>query len=150
MSGKLDEAEQEQVAAETKQDNFRPEAPGPRAAAIKKRADNHFWADAKINNVRVEFMVDTGATSVALTMLDAKRLGYDDDDLDFKYKVNTAGGETVGAFILLDEVQIGRVKVKDVGALVIRSDLKQSLLGMSFLGELSSYEVRKTTMIIRE
>lgn len=129
---------------------FRPEAPGPRAAVLKKRTDNHFWADARVNNVHVEFMVDTGATSVALTRKDALRLGYKDEDLDYKYDVATAGGATRGAFIILDEIKIGTVTVKEVGALVIESELKQSLLGMSFMNELSSYEVRKSSMIIRE
>lgn len=130
--------------------NFRPEAPGPRAAVLKKRNDNHFWASAKVNNVYVEFMVDTGATSVALTREDALRLGFTDDKLDYQYAVNTAGGQTRGAFVLLDEIKIGSVTVEEVGALVIESDLKQSLLGMSFMNELSSYEVRKSSMIIRE
>lgn len=138
-------------AAETERSStFRPEAPGPRAAVLKKRNDNHFWADARVNNVHVEFMVDTGATSVALTRTDALRLGYEDEDLEFKYEVNTAGGMTRGAFVILDEVRIGTVSVKEVGALVIESELKQSLLGMSFMNELSSYEVRKSSMIIRE
>ncbi|MFC6196833.1 TIGR02281 family clan AA aspartic protease [Ponticaulis profundi] len=131
-------------------DKFRPEAPGPKAAVLKKGPDNHFWADAMVNKARVRFMVDTGATSVALTREDALRLGYGNEDLDFQYKVNTAGGETRGAFILLDEIKIGNVSVEKVEALVIESELKQSLLGMSFLGELHSYEVRKSSMIIRE
>jgi aspartyl protease family protein len=130
--------------------SFRPEAPGPNAAVIKKRDDNHFWADAKVNGSRIEFMVDTGASTVALRKEDALSLGFRDKDLNFEYKVRTAGGETRGAFILLDEIQIGNVKVEKVEAMVIESDLHNSLLGMSFLSELGSYEVRKSSMIIRE
>lgn len=130
--------------------SFRPEAPGPKAAVIKKRDDNHFWADAKVNGSHVEFMVDTGATTVALRKSDALRLGFKESDLNFEYKVRTAGGETRGAFVLLDEIQIGNVKVDDVEAMVIEADLANSLLGMSFLGELHSYEVRSSSMIIRE
>lgn len=130
--------------------SFRPEAPGPRAAVLKRRTDNHFWADAKINKTRVEFMVDTGATSVALTREDARRIGFKEDELDYKWDISTAGGNTRGAYVLIEEIQIGSVKVKDVPALVVESDLKQSLLGMSFMNELSSYEVRKSSMIIRE
>lgn len=129
---------------------FRPDAPGVDAAVLKKRADRHFWANAKVNNVHVEFMVDTGASSVALTPEDARRLGFTDDDLNYDYDVFTAGGKIRGAFIRLDEIQIGRVTVENVGAMVIESDLQQSLLGMSFMNELSSYEVRKNSMIIRE
>ncbi len=136
----------EEVAVNT----FRPEAPGPRAAVLKRKEDGHFWADAKVDNVHVKFMVDTGAKSVALTRTDAKRLGVKDDDLEYNIKVFTAGGETRGAVVMLDEVQIGDVVVKNVGALVLENaHLKQSLLGMSFMSELKSYEVRGSTMIIR-
>ncbi len=133
-----------------RQANFRPEAPGPRAAVLKKRGDKHFWAEAKVDGVRVEFIVDTGATSVALTASDAQRIGYDLSELDFKWEVSTANGKTQGAYVVLGEVSIGNVDVENVGALVIRSELEQSLLGMSFLNELSAYEVRKSSMIIRE
>ena len=154
MNNRL-EAEPEVTASETSPplksySSFRPEAPGPRAAVIRKGPDNHFWADALVNNAQIRFMVDTGATSVALTRQDALRLGYRADDLDFKYRVTTAGGETRGAFVLLEEIRIGNVSVEKVEALVIESDLQQSLLGMSFLGELYSYEVRQSSMIIRQ
>lgn len=130
--------------------SFRPEAPGPRAAVLKRDDDNHFWADANVDGTRVRFMVDTGATSVALTRTDALKLGYRMNDLDFRYKVATAGGETTGAFVLLDEIKIGNVTIKDVEALVIQSDLETSLLGMSYLNELHSFEVRQSSMIIRQ
>ena len=51
---------------------------------------------------------------------------------------------------MLDEIRVGNVEVEDVEALVLESDLQQSLLGMSFMGKLHSYEVRSSSMIIRE
>mgnify|MGYP000439002627 FL=1 len=129
---------------------FRPEAPGPRAAVLKMKADGHFWADAKVDKVHVKFMVDTGAKSVALTRTDARRLGVRDEDLNFNVQVYTAGGETRGAVVRLKTVQIGSVSVENIAALVLENDdLKQSLLGMTFMRELASYEVRGSTMIIR-
>lgn len=140
----------EPVMKEAKINTFRPEAPGPRAAVLKQREDGHFWADARVNDVHIKFMVDTGAKSVALTREDAKRLGVLDQDLAYNVKVFTAGGETRGAVVLLDEVKIGSVIVENVGALVLETPhLQQSLLGMSFMSELQSYEVRGTTMILR-
>lgn len=130
--------------------SFRPEAPGPNAAVLRRGSDNHFWADANINGRQVRFMVDTGASMVALTREDAQRIGIGAEELDFRWEVNTAGGGTRGAYIILDEVRIGNVEVQEVGALVLESDLQQSLLGMSFLNELRSYEVRSSSMIIRE
>ena len=77
-------------------------------------------------------------------------MGHKIEDLDFKYEVRTAGGMTQGAYILIDEVVIGNVKVKDVDALVIETGLETSLLGMSFLKKLSSFEFRKNSLIIRQ
>ncbi|HBH89257.1 TIGR02281 family clan AA aspartic protease [Ponticaulis sp.] len=139
-----------EAAEEERRASFRPEAPGPNAAVLRKGDDNHFWADTNINGTRVRFMVDTGASMVALTRNDARRIGVDLDELDYQYEVRTAGGGTRGAFVLLDEIRVGNVEVEDVEALVLESDLQQSLLGMSFMGKLHSYEVRSSSMIIRE
>ena len=138
------------VVDEVSVNTFRPEAPGPRAAVLKKKDDGHFWADAKVNDVHIKFMVDTGAKSVALTRMDAQRIGVKESDLEYNIKVFTAGGETRGAVVMLDEIKIGDVTVKNVGALVLETQhLQQSLLGMSFMSQLKAYEVRGRTMIIR-
>ena len=147
------EANAAEVAATEAQDRangFRPEAPGPYAAVLRKGDSNHFWADSSINGNHIRFMVDTGASMVALTRADAVKLGVDMEELNFEYEVRTAGGATRGAFVLLDRVSIGNVKLDDVEAIVIEADLDQSLLGMSFLGRLRSYEVRGSSMIIRQ
>ena len=57
------------------------ETPGP-AASISKAVDGHYWAEADVNGERVRFLVDTGATAVALTPEDALRLGFEPKDLD--------------------------------------------------------------------
>ena len=56
----------------------------------------------------------------------------------------------MGAYIVLDSVRIGRVEVEHVGAMVLKDGLEQSLLGMSFLGELYSYEFKGDTLIIHQ
>ena len=144
-----DEAAAAEAAAAEQRSSFRPEAPGPNAAVLRKE-DNHFWADTNINGSRVRFMVDTGASMVALTRQDAQRIGIDMDELEYEYEVRTAGGGTRGAFVLLEEIRVGNVEVQDVEALVLESELHQSLLGMSFMSKLNSYEVRSNSMIIRE
>lgn len=129
---------------------FRPEAPGPSAAVLKMSDDGHYWADAKIDGRRIRMMVDTGASMIALTRDDARRIGLQMGDLDFKWEVGTAGGKTYGAYVQLEDVTIGNVTVEQVDALVIQAELENSLLGMSFLSELSSFEFSKNAMIIRE
>lgn len=121
-----------------------------RAAFIDREDDGHYWTRADIGGTEVKFMVDTGASIVALTYRDAQRLGLDPENLTFDSEIRTAGGVIFGAPVTLDEIRIGRVTVADVDAVVLSSDLDQSLLGMTFLGELKSYEFRQGQLIIRQ
>ncbi len=123
---------------------------GSRAAFIDREDDGHFWARADVSGTQVKFMVDTGASIVALTYFDAQRLGLKPEELDFDSEIRTAGGVVYGAPVTLASIRIGRVKVENVNAVILSSGLEQSLLGMSFLGELNSYEVRQGQMIIRQ
>ena len=95
-------------------------------------------------------MVDTGASVVALTYKDAQKMGLRPDQLDYRWEIRTAGGKTMGASVMIDTIQIGQVKIEDVEAMVLRTDLEQSLLGMSFLRELYSYEFRGDRLIIQQ
>ncbi len=121
-----------------------------RAAFIDREADGHYWTRADVGGTEVKFMVDTGASIVALTYRDAQRLGLDPANLTYDSEIRTAGGVIFGAPVTLDEIRIGRVKVSNVDAVVLSSDLDQSLLGMTFLGELRSYEFRQGQLIIRQ
>ncbi len=121
-----------------------------KAAVISRKDDGHYWTNASVGGTSVEFMIDTGASIVALTPRDAQRIGVDMDTLTYNGRINTAGGQIKGAYITLDEVRIGRVKIKDVDAVVLPDGLTQSLLGMSFLGQLYSYEFRQNQLIIRQ
>ena len=122
-----------------------------RKTTIRNRPDGHYWTRALVNKkTSVEFMVDTGASVVALTYKDAQKMGLRPDQLDYRWEIRTAGGKTMGASVLIDQIQIGQVKVKNVEAMVLRTDLEQSLLGMSFLRELYSYEFRGDRLIIQQ
>lgn len=121
-----------------------------RAAFIEREADGHYWTRADVQGTEVKFMVDTGASIVALTYRDAQRLGLTPENLTYDSEIRTAGGITYGAPVTLDSIRIGRVKVDSVNAVVLRGDLEQSLLGMTFLSELNSYEFRRGQLIIRQ
>ncbi|WP_394705840.1 TIGR02281 family clan AA aspartic protease [uncultured Hyphomonas sp.] len=127
-----------------------PRANFDKAAIISREADGHYWTRADVQGTDVRFMVDTGASIVALTLHDAQRIGLSPSDLEFDNEIRTAGGITQGAYVVLDRVRIGRVEMEDVSAMVLREGLEQSLLGMSFLGELYSYEFKGDTLIIRQ
>lgn len=119
------------------------------AAQIVKAADGHFWAEAKVDGRAVRFLIDTGATAVALSQTDAKRLGIDTKALDYSYKVMTASGETRAASVKLASVSVAGAQVRDVEALVVEKGLETSLLGMSYLGRLSSFQATPRALVLR-
>jgi aspartyl protease family protein len=123
---------------------------GQRAAFIDKENDGHFWTNADVSGTQVKFMVDTGASLVALTYFDAQRLGLKPEERAFDSEIRTAGGVVLGAHVTLGSIRIGKVEIENVNAVILRTELEQSLLGMTFLGELHSYEVRQGQMIIRQ
>lgn len=118
-------------------------------AQIPKAADGHFWADASVNGSHVRFLVDTGATAVALTTADAQRLGFEAGELQFDYKVMTAAGEARAARVVLDSIAIANAKVTKVDAYVIERGLETSLLGMTYIGRLNGFEATKTALILK-
>jgi aspartyl protease family protein len=123
-------------------------SPG-QAAQITKGPDGHFWAEADVNGSRVRFLVDTGATAVALTAADAQRLGYQPKDLAYTYQVTTANGPARAAAVKLASVSVAGARVGDVDALVIEKGLDTSLLGMTYLGRLSRFEATRQALILR-
>ncbi|MCG8440596.1 MAG: TIGR02281 family clan AA aspartic protease [Caulobacterales bacterium] len=113
------------------------EAPPARVATSD---DGHFWARADVNGAPVRFLVDTGATVVALTAADAARAGFPPEELAFDTRVRTAAGHANAASVTLKRIAIGPIEQRDVRAMVVRDGLDDSLLGMSFLGRLSRIE----------
>ena len=116
-------------------------------AVLKANANGHFSGEFLINGRRVQGMVDTGASLVAINLTTANALGIARSSLDFSYSVDTANGKTEAAFVRLRHVQIDGVRVENVGAMVLDdAALSTTLIGMSFLKELSSYQVEGRDM----
>lgn len=115
----------------------------------KNPRDGQFWAEARINNKKITLLVDTGASSVALTPEDAKRAGVRLKSLNYNIPVNTAGGQVMAARTTLKSIKVGPIKVKDVGAVVIPNGLHVSLLGMTYLGEVRKIEVSSDKMKLK-
>ena len=111
-------------------------------ARFRANRNGEFVVQGRINGEPVTFLVDTGASDVVLSQTDARRLGIDPDDLIFSRIYDTANGPVAGAPVRLNEVEVGGVKLQAVRASVNGGDLNQSLLGLSFLGRLSGFEVR--------
>lgn len=121
----------------------------PGAASIAKAADGHYWADANVDGHEVRFLVDTGASAVALTADDARHLGIDPNGLNYNYTVTTANGQARAAQVKLASISVGQARVNDVDAYVLDRGLETSLLGMSYLGRLSQFQATKTNLILQ-
>jgi len=126
-----------------------PAAPPTLADAVLKGADGHYWAEGEIEGERVRFLVDTGATQVALTADDARRLGIDLSRLRYNSSVVTAAGRTRAAVVRLPAITVAGARIEQVDAVVIEKGLDASLLGMSYLGRLSSFEATPEALFLR-
>ena len=110
------------------------ESSNSRSVTISRGNGGHFWAAARVDGRRLELVVDTGASQIALRSADAARLGIHPMPRDYSVKVSTANGVTRAALVQLGRVEIGNIVVRDVPALVHADEaLGVNLLGMSFL-----------------
>jgi aspartyl protease family protein len=108
-----------------------------RSITLSRGNGGHFWVDARVDGRRLEMVVDTGATQIALRASDAARLGIHPTARDYAVKVATANGITRAALVQLRAVELGDIIVRDLPALVHPDEsLGVNLLGMSFLSRL--------------
>ena len=107
----------------------------------------HVVIDAVVNGAPMRMLVDTGASFVTLTPADARAAGIAASDLVFDRRASTANGVVRMAIVTLREVRLGQLSLEDVRAAVIEH-LNVSLLGMSFLDRLQSYQMRDGTLTI--
>lgn len=100
---------------------------------LKRGLDGHYRAEALINGEKVDVLVDTGATGVAISQTVADKLGLKSIDA---IRTNTANGDSVGYMVRLASIQIGGVEAKNVSAMIAPGLNGDVLLGMSFLGRM--------------
>lgn len=115
---------------------------------VPKGVDNHFRLTLIINEVPVDFLVDTGASQVVLTQRDAARVGLDPDNLAYIGTAFTANGEVATAPVRLDSVILGDIRDTRVPASVNSGQMESSLLGMSYLSRFESIEIRQDRLIL--
>ena len=133
-------------------------AGAPAAPARAKSASNqlvydadrsgHFFVDAEVNGAPVRFLVDTGATVVALSPDDARAAGIARNSLRFADAVGTANGIARVARTTLRDVRLNQLAVEEVPAVVMEEPMSVSLLGMSFLSRLDGYSIRDGRLTI--
>ena len=115
---------------------------------LPRSRDGHYYLTLNINNVPVQFVVDTGATQVVLTQKDAKRIGLNPLTLSYLGIANTANGTVRTAAVLLETVSLGTMKDTRVRAVVNDGQMNGSLLGMTYLNRFDSITIKNGELIL--
>ena len=122
---------------------------GPAPEVRLERENNgHFYVHGEVNGQLARFVVDTGASMVALTMEDAERLGVPYNEAEFEIVGTGASGPVRGQMVKLDRVVVEGREVTEVSGAVLEG-LEISLLGQSFLSRIGSVEMSGDYMILR-
>lgn len=126
---------------------------GQARVTLRRAADSHFYADARINGERIRVLIDSGASVVALRRRDAEAMGIDVDSLRIGGEARTAGGVVPMRVLTLDEIDIGGISERNVQAAIVdlpdKEDMPATLLGQSFLARLTSVEIKGDEMVLR-
>ena len=126
-------------------------ATGLRSLNIPRDQRGHFRTEGRIDGQRVGFMVDTGASMVALNESSAARFGLRPSRADYTATVTTANGTIKGARARLAMIELGGLTVRDVEAMVLPDEaLSENLLGLSFLAKLKRFEYANGTMVLEQ
>ena len=116
---------------------------------VPRRYDGHYYLVLSLNDVPVEFIVDTGASDVVLTLNDARRIGLDPDNLVFSGRATTANGTVKTAFARVRDVRLGDIQDHNLSVSVNGGQMAGSLLGMSYLKRFESIEIRGDRLLLR-
>jgi aspartyl protease family protein len=120
-----------------------------RTVEVARTNSGDFDISARVNGVHVAMVLDTGASSVVLTQQDAKAVGLPLEVLNYTVSIDTANGRTRAAQVTLDRLAVGGLEERSVEALIVQpGQLRTSLLGMSFLNRLQSWQVSGDRLIM--
>ena len=115
---------------------------------LPRARDGHYYLTLNINDVPVDFVVDTGATQIVLTQEDAARIGIDTDSLSYLGTASTANGTVRTASVRLDRVELGEIVDTRLRAVVNNGQMSGSLLGMTYLSNFDSITIKDSELIL--
>jgi aspartyl protease family protein len=124
---------------------------GTDSVIVPRDGFGHFRTEGRVDGRRIGFLIDTGATVIALTADDAAMLGIHPGNSDYRVVLKTANGVVRAAPTTLDMVELGDIMVRDVPAVVMPDGaLSENLLGMSFLSRLRHFEYSDGNMVLEQ
>jgi aspartyl protease family protein len=128
-----------------------PASSNSRAVEVARSNNGHFEVEGHIDGRRITFMVDTGASAIAINERSAAMLGIHPAERDFSLQIKTANGTVRGAPVTLDRVEVGDLMVRNVSAVVLPdAALSDNLLGMSFLSRLRRFEMASGRLVLEQ
>lgn len=116
---------------------------------VPKRRDGHYYLNLKVNGEPVEFVVDTGASTIVIGKEAAAKLGLNPPLGAYSGTARTANGIVRTAPVKLDTLQLGDILDRNVRAYVTDGDMDGSLLGMDYLSRFSKIEIAGDKMVLR-
>lgn len=122
-----------------------------RTVTVRSDASGHFRVEGSVDGRRIDFMVDTGATMVALRERDAAKLGIFPRPSDYTARTSTANGVIKVAPVRLSSLEVNGIRIYDVTAAVLPDEaLSTNLLGMSFLGRVRRFEMANGRLVMEQ
>ena len=135
------------TAAATAFDDYAHAEPGT-VVIHRDTEDPHFFVGGDVEGRHLNFVVDTGASTVAISMADARTLGIDTGQLQFDGQAQTAAGVARVARVTLPRLRVGDIQLMDVSAAVIDTPQGIPMLGQSFLRRLDRVSIEGDTMTL--
>ena len=143
-------AEPTAMAARSQQQIASPSSDS-RSVVIPPGPNGHFQVAGEVDGRRLDFMVDTGASVIALTARDAAMLGIHPAESEYRGMVKTANGTVRAAPVMLDRVEIEDIVEYNVGAVVLpEGALSDNLLGLTFLSKLRRFEYSDGKLVLEQ
>ncbi len=115
---------------------------------LPRAPDGHYYMTVQVNGADIRFLVDTGASDIYLSREDAQRAGLDPANLAFIGSAMTANGAVRTAPVRLDSIRLGGIEDRGLRAFVNEGQMRESLLGMTYLQRFSSVEIRQGALIL--
>lgn len=117
--------------------------------SLDRSSDKHFYAEAEINGQQIRFLIDTGASEIALTEADARKVGLTVDPEKYELVGHGASGIVRGQYVDLQSIDLGGIRESGAKAVIVQG-ASVSLLGQPFLENVDEIVIRKGQMLLRD
>ncbi len=134
VTGELTGANEQQIVGDT--------------LKIRQSPDGHYWADAQVNGMPVRFLIDSGATTTAMTLKTAQAANIEINEGGFPTYLNTANGTVEAQRGMIQSLRVGPMTALDLPVVVAEAFGDSNVLGMNFLSEMKSWRVEGREMIL--